>query len=665
MTNNQIHILLVEDNPGDAALTRELLAGAKGMALDVAWVETLSEAIGRLSSDGIDLVLLDLGLPDCAGLETLRRVHAAAPGTVVVVLSGLSDEETALRSVQEGAQDYLIKGQVDAGMLALSIRYALGRGQSQEALRRAHADLESRIRQRTADLLEANQALRESQHLLQSLLDNLSTVIFVKDLQGRYLLVNPAYERLFQLGRESIIGKTDHELFSREVADAFRAFDWKALAARGVVEVEESVPAAAGLRTFLTIKAPLSDAAGEPYALIGIAADITERKRLEEQLRHSQKMEAVGRLAGGIAHDFNNLLGVIVGYSELLGMALAGQAEHLKLLAQITRAAEQAAALTRKLLTFSRRQMTHHKLLDLNVVLRELENMLCSVAGENIELVLQTSVKPCLIRSERDQIEQAILNLVLNARDAMPHGGRLSLNVTPVAVDEDFARLNQPLQPGPHVRLTVSDTGCGMDAETQGHIFEPFFTTKELGKGTGLGLTTVYGTVQQGGGAIVVESEPGKGTSFHIYLPRMKGETTGEQKSAPTRSTRGSETILVVEDEDGIRNLICEFLRLGGYTVLAARHGREALAVAAAHEGRIDLMITDLVMPLMGGWELAQTMGTLRPETRVLYMSGYSDRSNTPLAEGLEFMDKPFAPEAMMQKVRQMLDAPRVLTLPA
>ncbi len=665
MANNQIHVLLVEDNPGDAALIRGLLAGAKGMSLDLAWVETLSEATRRLSSNGIDLVLLDLNLPDSSGSETLRRVHEAAPGIVVVVLSGFSDEETALRSVQEGAQDYLIKGQVDAGMLVRSIRYALGRGQSQEALRRAHTELESRIRKRTDDLLQANQALRESQHLLQSLLDNLSTVIFVKDLQGRYIMVNPAYERLFGLGQESIIGKTDLDLFSKETAEAFRAYDRQALDARAVREVEELVPAAAGPRTFLTIKAPLSDAAGEPYAVIGIAADITERKRLEEQLRHSQKMEAVGRLAGGISHDFNNLLGVIVGYSELLGMSLAGKEEQLKLLAQITRAAEQAASLTRKLLTFSRRQMTHHKLLDLNVVLRELENMLRSVVGENVELVLETGEQPCLVRSERDQIEQAVLNLVLNARDAMPHGGRLTLAVTAVVVDEDFARLNRPLQPGPHIRLTVRDTGCGMDAEIQGHIFEPFFTTKELGKGTGLGLTTVYGTVQQGGGAIVVESEPGKGTSFHIYLPQTKGAPAGEKKTAPAGANRGCETILVVEDEDAIRNLICEFLRLSGYTVLAARHGREALTVSAAHQGRIHLMITDLVMPLMGGWELAQAMGTSRPETKVLYISGYSDRTNIPLSEGLDLMDKPFTPEALLQKVRQMLDAPKVLTLPA
>jgi PAS domain S-box-containing protein len=665
MANNQIHVLLVEDNPGDAALIRGLLAGAKGMSLDLAWVETLSEATRRLSSNGIDLVLLDLNLPDSSGSETLRRVHEAAPGIVVVVLSGFSDEETALRSVQEGAQDYLIKGQVDAGMLVRSIRYALGRGQSQEALRRAHTELESRIRKRTDDLLQANQALRESQHLLQSLLDNLSTVIFVKDLQGRYIMVNPAYERLFGLGQESIIGKTDLDLFSKETAEAFRAYDRQALDARAVREVEELVPAAAGPRTFLTIKAPLSDAAGEPYAVIGIAADITERKRLEEQVRHSQKMEAVGRLAGGISHDFNNLLGVIVGYSELLGMSLAGKEEQLKLLAQITRAAEQAASLTRKLLTFSRRQMTHHKLLDLNVVLRELENMLRSVVGENVELVLETGEQPCLVRSERDQIEQAVLNLVLNARDAMPHGGRLTLAVTAVVVDEDFARLNRPLQPGPHIRLTVRDTGCGMDAEIQGHIFEPFFTTKELGKGTGLGLTTVYGTVQQGGGAIVVESEPGKGTSFHIYLPQTKGAPAGEKKTAPAGANRGCETILVVEDEDAIRNLICEFLRLSGYTVLAARHGREALTVSAAHQGRIHLMITDLVMPLMGGWELAQAMGTSRPETKVLYISGYSDRTNIPLSEGLDLMDKPFTPEALLQKVRQMLDAPKVLTLPA
>ena len=658
MAIQTIHTLLVEDNPGDAASIRELLAGAKGMTFEVESAATPSEAIARLSAGGIDLVLLDIRLPDSAGLEALRRVQDAAGPGVVVVLSGCADDDTAVRAVAEGAQDYLVKGQVDAGTLIRAIRYAIGRGQAREALRQAAAELERHVQERTEELVETNQALRESQHLLQSLMDNLSTLIFVKDLEGRYLMVNPAYERFFQLGRESIIGKTDYELFSREVADAFRAFDRKARDTRAVVEVEESVQGASGTKTFLTIKAPVCDGEGAPYALVGIAADITERKHLEEQLRHSQKMEAVGRLAGGIAHDFNNLLSVIVGYSELLGNALAGNPAQLEQLAQISKAADQAATLTRKLLTFSRRQMTHHKVLDLNAVLRELKTMLRSVLRENIELILRIGSRQYLIRSERDQIEQAVLNLALNARDAMPDGGRLTLATAAVVVDEEFARLNQPLRPGPHVRLTVTDTGRGMDAETMGHIFEPFFTTKEPGKGTGLGLTTVYGTVQQAGGAIVVESEPGRGTSFHIYVPRMKGEAIPEQKAAAEGLSGGTETILVVEDEDGIRTLISEVLRLNGYTVLTASHGREALAVSHAYRGPIDLMITDLVMPQMGGRELAQAMGSLRPETKVLFISGYSEQATVPLPEGLNFMDKPFTPEALVRRLRQILDAP-------
>jgi PAS domain S-box-containing protein len=657
MADHIIHILLVEDNPGDAELIRQLLADTKGMRFQLESAATLAEAVAHLKANHIDLVLLDLGLPDSTGLDTLRSIDAAAPETaVVVVLSDLADGNTAMEAVVAGAQDYLVKGQVDNSILLRSIRYALGRGQAQDALRKAHAELEARVRARTADLLQANLALRESQHLLESLLDNLSTVIFVKDLEHRYIMINPAFERLFETTRDAVLGKTDEELFPRDAADWYQSCDQRAIDTKANVEVEELVPTSRGVRTFLTIKSPLLNAEEKPYAVVGIAADITERKQLEEQLRQSQKMEAVGRLAGGIAHDFNNLLSIISGYSELLGMSLAGQPAPLEQLAQISKAAEQAASLTRKLLTFSRRQMTQHKLLDLNAVIRELEGVIRSVVGENVEVAVQVGQKPSLIRSERDQIEQAILNLVLNARDAMPNGGKLTLATTRVTVDEHFAKLNQPLAPGPHVRLTIADTGCGMNADTRAHIFEPFYTTKEPGKGTGLGLSIVYGIVQQAGGAILVESKPNQGTSFSIYLPQMKGTAARDRKPAAAAAKRGSETILVVEDEEGIRDLLAEVLRLNGYTVMTARHGREALALAESHSGPIDLMITDLVMPQMGGRELAAAMKLARPETRILFISGYSERTTMPLPEGLDFMDKPFTPDALVRRLRQLLD---------
>lgn len=658
--DDHIRVLLVEDNPGDAGLVREFLAEAKEVTIDLAWVETLAEAIARIASDGIDLILLDLQLPDSVGLDTLRRLTVAAPGVIVIVMSGISDKETAVRAVQEGAQDYLIKGRVDADGLIRSMRYAIERDGLRKALQGAHDELEDRIRERTDELVKANQALRESNNLLESLLDHLSPVIFVRDLQGRYILVNPAFERLFGFRREDVIGKTDYKLFPREVAELFRAGDQRALDCESAVEIEEQVTGLTGQRTYLTIRAPLCDDSGRPYAVIGIAADITERKLLEEQLRHLQKMEAVGRLAGGIAHDFNNLLSIIVGYGELLGASLAGDPVKSGQLVQITKAAGQAATLTRKLLTFSRRQMTKHKPLDLNTLVSELEPMLRSVVGENIELEVQVAAEPYLIRSERDQVEQAILNLVLNARDAMPSGGKLTVTAERSVVDEPFARLHQPLKPGPYVLLTIRDTGCGMDPETCSHVFEPFFTTKEPGRGTGLGLATVYGTVQQAGGTITVESKPGMGSLFSIYLPHFAGSLAPEPEKSAGLLKGGTETILVAEDEAGIRNLITQVLRLYGYTVLDAYDGREALALAETHPGKIDVLVTDLVMPKMGGRELAQEIASVHPETRVLFISGYSERTATPLPEGLEFLDKPFTPEALMRRLREMLDATRL-----
>jgi PAS domain S-box-containing protein len=661
MGSQHIHLLMIEDNPGDAGLIREMLAESKGMSFELEWTETLSEGIERLTSGGIDVVLLDLALTDSTGLETLRRLRAASPwAPVVVVLSGLSDEEISFQAVQEGAQDYLIKGQVDSSLLVRSIRYALERGQEQEALRRAHVELENRVRERTAELVKANECLRDSKHLLQGILDNSTAMISVKDLQGQYMLVNHGYEKVFHANSESFVGKTVYDLLPPEHADRVRASDQRVLASGNVLEAEESIPHDDGLHTYIVIKSPLRDAEGKPYAVCCIATDITEWKRLQEQLRQSQKMEAIGRLAGGVAHDFNNLLGIIIVCGELLRNAVHDKALQVEQVQQILKAAERAAALTRKLLTFSRRQMPEQKMLDLNSVLRDLDKMLRTVVGEGIELVLQTDASPLLICSDAGQIEQVILNLVINARDAMPEGGRLILTTTDIALDEQMAYVGAKLRPGSYVQLTVSDTGSGIDTETQAHIFEPFFTTKE--HGTGLGLSIVYGTIEQAGGTVVVESQPRKGTSFYIYLPKIASAIVPEPRLPASGSLRGTETLLVVEDYDEIRSVISKILRGNGYTVLTASTGRDALRLLERHQGRIDLMITDIVMPGMGGRELAQAMDSARPETRVLYMSG---NAGTAVNEeeialsGKDFMQKPFGLEELLRRVREVLDAPK------
>jgi two-component system, cell cycle sensor histidine kinase and response regulator CckA len=658
MNSRPIKVLLVEGNPGDAELIRTLLAEAKGLSFELEWRKTLFDGVNRLSSGGIDLVLLDLVLPDSSGLETLRRLHEASPtGQVVVVLSGQSDEKIAFQALEQGAQDYLLKDQVDSNVLVRSIRYAMERSQALEALHRAHAELENRVNERTEELVKANEALRESQYLLQGIMDNANTLIYTKDLEGRFLLVNRRFQQLFD-SSSSVVGKTDYDLFPKERADALRAFDQQVLASGRVMEFEELVPQDDGLHNYFSIKAPLFDKTAKPYALCGMSTDITEWKRLQEQLRHSQKMEAVGRLAGGVAHDFNNLLAIIIGYAELLRSALHNHPSLLERVEQITKAAEQAAAVTRKLLTFSRRDMPEPQPINLNKMLSDLGSMLRSVVSEDIELKIQTDSGIGFIRSEPTQIEQVILNLVLNACDAMQQGGKLTLLTETEFLDEEHARVRN-VQAGPYVHFAITDTGSGMDMETQARIFEPFFTTKEEGKGTGLGLATVYGTIQQAQGFITVQSQLGKGTTFHVYLPQIDGlEKTEESKPLSAASAGGSETILLVEDQDQLRNLISEVLRRSGYVVLQARHGQEALDLSRSHNDRINLMITDLIMPQMGGRELVNALAPAHPDMKVIYISGYPDNTISQQeisSSSVAFLPKPFAPNALVQKVRDIL----------
>ncbi len=395
---------------------------------------------------------------------------------------------------------------------------------------------------------------------------------------------------------------------------------------------------------------------------VAVFTDITKRKQLEEQLRHSQKMEGIGRLAGGIAHDFNNLLTVINGYSRLLLDSLTPEAPMWSALEEINKAGRHAASLTSQLLAFSRRQVLDPRILDLNLVVNELERMLRRLIGEDITLQLSLAPAPGQVKADPGQVEQVIVNLAVNARDAMPRGGTLTIETANVELDENFARVHPGVSPGPYVLLALSDTGCGMDAATQARLFEPFFTTKELGKGTGLGLSTSYGIVKQSGGHIAVYSEVGRGTTFTIYLPRILGEVTHKAKPSPQPLPLGSETILLAEDEEMVRIFTKAVLESQGYTVLEARDGSQALELARQHGGPIHLLVTDVVMPGMSGRALAERLAQAHPDTTVLYLSGYTDNTIVPhgvLDEGTAFLQKPFTPHALALKVREVLDTPR------
>jgi len=387
---------------------------------------------------------------------------------------------------------------------------------------------------------------------------------------------------------------------------------------------------------------------------------MTERRHLEDQLRQAQKMEAVGQLAGGIAHDFNNLLTAILGSTQLLLHATPpgdGRREDIE---EIKNAGLRAAELTRQLLAFSRRQVLAPKVLDMNAVVSQMDKMLRRLIGEDVELVTQLARDLGPVSADPGQLEQVLLNLAVNARDAMPRGGRLTIETANVVLTEEYSERHHRLPPGQYVLLAVSDTGVGMDEATQKHLFEPFFTTKEVGKGTGLGLATVYGIVKQSGGYIWVYSEPGHGTTVKVYLPRVPGAAEPLPVAAATPELRrGSEIVLLVEDAAPVRSLARKSLESYGYTVLEAADGPAALDLAARHPRGIDILVTDVVMPGMSGRELAERLAPARPAMRVLYTSGYTDDAMVRqgvLRAGVAFLQKPFVPETLARKVREVLD---------
>jgi two-component system, cell cycle sensor histidine kinase and response regulator CckA len=517
---------------------------------------------------------------------------------------------------------------------------------------------------------QAEEALAAQKEFLGQVINASPSLIFVKDAKGRFTLVNKAVADLYGTTIQALIGKTDADFNTQAVeTDEFRLADHaviETLEARFIAEEPVTDVTSGETRWYQTIKVPLAAGDGCPQVL-GVSTDITERKAVEEalrkseeQLRQSQKMEAVGQLAGGVAHDFNNLLTVINGFGDLLKNQLTPDDPMRGPVEEIRKAGERAAALTYQLLAFSRRQMLNPEVMDLNGAVADAEKLLRRLIGEDVELM--TVLRPSLGRVQVDpgQLQQVILNLVVNARDAMPQGGRLILETAKAELDPTYATQHL-VQPGPYVMLAVSDTGCGMDAATRAHIFEPFFTTKEQGKGTGLGLATVYGIVKQSGGHIAVYSEPGIGTTFKIYLPRV--EVAGEVPDVaapPETLPRGKETILLVEDEEQVRALVRGVLQDAGYTVLEACRGDEALIHATRYADPIHLLLTDVVMPGMSGRDLADRLALTHPDARVLYMSGYTQDAivhHGVVQAGVVLLQKPFSPGALLRKLREVLDA--------
>ncbi|MBK9516154.1 MAG: PAS domain-containing protein [Anaeromyxobacter sp.] len=511
--------------------------------------------------------------------------------------------------------------------------------------------------------------LRESEALLHAITDAIPDPVFLKGRDGRWLFANPATLQVMGKAPGQVLGRTDLEIYGDQAVAATLMETDQRIMASGVAEVlEERILGPQGYRTFLSSKAPYRDAEGRVAGLIGNARDITDRKRAEqdllaaeERVQQAQKLESVGRLAGGVAHDFNNLLTVILGASSVLQEDLeAGRPASLEDVSQIAAAGGRARELTGQLLAFARRQVTAPVPLDLNEVVRSSERLLRRVLGEDVALSVDLEPRPWTVVCDPGQLEQVILNLVVNARDAMPRGGRLALRTRNHVVDEAEAARDVKARAGEWVRLTVEDSGTGLSPEALAHLFEPFFTTKPKGSGTGLGLATVYGIVTQAGGFVWARSRPGQGASFEVNLPRRLAAAVTPRPVVPERVAGGTETVLAVEDDPLVREITARALRSGGYRVLVAAGGVEALEVAARHQGPLQLLVTDVVMPGMDGLALADELRRRRQGLRVLFVSGYSQdviSHHGVLDPGVELLAKPFTSGALLARVRAVLDA--------
>jgi PAS domain S-box-containing protein len=507
----------------------------------------------------------------------------------------------------------------------------------------------------------ADEALRESEDRLAVAMSATQSGIFDFDIQNVKVTWSDAAKYHFGLSSDANVSyqtllRAAHPEDRARVEELFETamrpeFGGRYAAQYRAIGVED------GVERWLSVSGRVvfgSD--GWPVRFIGVTQDITALKRLEDQMRQAQKLEGIGQLAGGVAHDFNNLITVIAGYAQMALDELPSDHPIRDCIEEIQQAGLRATGLTRQLLTFSRRQASESRPVVMNELVCDFERMLNRLVGEDIELILSLDPEAGLFRADPGQIEQVIMNLVINARDAMPNGGRIFLETATFFADEEYVQLRTGLTVGPHVTLSVSDTGSGMSDEVKAHIFEPFFTTKEAGKGTGLGLSTVYGIVTQSGGTISVYSEPGHGSTFKMLFPAIQPEPqTITQPSIPAPKL-GYETILLTEDEAGVRRYVKRILERAGYQLLEAGNGCEALDVARQHRGPIHLLITDIVMPEMGGVDLVSQFSSIRPEVPVLCMSGYSDRL-WRRGEMSGYIQKPFTPKALLVEVRSMLDA--------
>jgi two-component system, cell cycle sensor histidine kinase and response regulator CckA len=632
-----LKVLVADDSELDAELTARELSRA-GFTITTRRVDSAATMAAALRDESWDIVLADFKMPNFSGLDALKIAHEADCDMPFILVSGAVGEDAAVEIMRAGAQDYVAKDRL------FRLGPAVERELREARARRAHRRTQIELRK------------------MALVVEQIPSVVVITDLEGNVEYVNPRFTELTGYTREEMQGRNPRILKSgatpkeeyRRLWDTLRAGqEWRGTFHQrrkdGTTYEEEAV-----IR-------PMRDEHGRPTHYLKVGEDVTAKHALEQQFRQAQKMEAIGRLAGGVAHDFNNLLTVISGFTEMAMAGLEPDDPLLSDLQQVALAGERGAALTRQLLAFSRKQALDPAPFALGRVVRDAESMVRRLVGEDVSIDLITGeIDTGTILAEPGQIEQVLMNLVVNARDAMPTGGCLTIGATTLVFDTESAAQHVRVNPGPYAVLTVADTGHGMTPETLSKIFEPFFTTRGTGKGSGLGLSTVYGIVSQLGGAIEVESELGKGTTFTVLLPvSATGATATTGAGTGLSDTAGTETILVVDDEAPVARFAQRTLTSAGYHVLTAHHAGEALAVCEKYSEPIHLVLTDVIMPQMSGRELADRLARERPNLHVLYMSGYTDdilSDGDAAGVDRQLVRKPFTGELLLRKVRETLD---------